>query len=90
MPSPGALGTGGRLHLRMALPGRSLGGGRGSLPDGVGKCQQIIRAWLLRRRGHGQTQDFPAPRNREGLGMLRTKIIGMWFRISGQRPQHCG
>lgn len=65
MPSTRSFGAGGRLHLRVAVPGWSFGGGRSRLPDRVGKCQQVIRARLLWRCGHGKAKDFPATRNRE-------------------------
>lgn len=90
MPSAGTFGTSGRFHLGVAVPGRGFSGGRSRLPDRVGKRQQIIRTRLLRCGGHSQAQDFPSTRNREGLCVLRAKIVRMRFRVRGQRTQDCG
>jgi len=74
----GATLTGGLLRLR----GQGCG-----VPHRIGKCQQIVRARLLRSGGHGKAHDFPAPRDGEGVRVLLAQIVAMRLRVGGQRTQ---
>ncbi len=91
----GSFSSGRCFQRRM---GTSLAGGRRRLgrqgsgvPDGIGQCQEVIRPRLLRRGGHGQAQDLPAPRDSKGISVLLAQIVTMGFRVRGQRTEdRCG
>lgn len=72
-----------------AFPGRWLRLGRqgSGIADRVGQGQEVIRSRLLRSGGHGQAQNLPAPRDREGISMLLAQIVTMGLGVGGQRSK---
>jgi hypothetical protein len=67
-----------------------LGGQRSGVPHSIGQGQEVIGARLLRGSGHGQAQDFPAPRDGEGPRVLLAQIVTMGFGVGGKRTEDCG
>ncbi len=67
-----------------------LGGQGSSIADCISQCQEVVRARLLRRGGHGQAENFPATGNGEGIGVLLAEIVTMGLGVGGQRPEDCG
>jgi hypothetical protein len=76
---------GAALHRRLL---RLVGQGR-SIPDGIGKGEQVIRAGLLGSGRHGQPQDLPAPRDGQGAGVLLAQIVTMRLGVRGERTEDC-
>jgi hypothetical protein len=76
---------GATLHRRLL---RLVGQGR-SIPDGIRKGEQVIRAGLLGSRRHRQPQDLPAPRDRQGACVLLAQIVTMRLGVRGQRTEGC-
>lgn len=58
------------------------------LPDSICQGQQIIGIRWRRHIRHGQSQNFPAPRHSQSVGMLGTQIVTVRLGIGGQRTQH--
>jgi hypothetical protein len=62
--------------------------GQPGIPDGVGKCQQIVGAWLGFLLD-GNSDHFPATGRRQCLRMRLAKVIAMGFDLICQRTQNC-
>jgi hypothetical protein len=75
-----------------AFAGRWLGLDRqgSGIADRIGQGQEVIRSRLLRSGGHGQAQNLPAPRDREGIGVLLAQIVTVGLGVGGQRPKDRG
>jgi hypothetical protein len=57
------------------------------IADGVGKCQQIVGAWLWLLLD-GNSDHFPATGRRQCLRMRLAKVIAMRFDLACQRAQN--
>ncbi|MDQ0869983.1 hypothetical protein QFZ70_002456 [Arthrobacter sp. V1I9] len=95
MAPSGPFGSGWCFESRMgaAFSGRRrrLGGQGSSIADCIGQCQEVVRARLLRRGGHGQAENFPATGDGEGISVLLAEIVTMGLRVRGQRTKdRCG
>jgi hypothetical protein len=79
-------GRGFERCVRPPLGGRRLPLDRqgSSVPDRVGKSQEVVRAGLLGRGGHGQAKNLPAPGNGEGISVLPAQVVAVGLRISRQ------
>jgi hypothetical protein len=77
-----------RMGTALGRQLRRLGGQGRGVPDCVGECEQVIRAGLLRRGRHGQSQDFPAPGDRQRIGVLFTKVVTMRLGVSSQGAEN--
>jgi hypothetical protein len=62
---------------------------RSGVPHSIGQGQQVIGARLLRGGGHGEPQDFPAPRHGKGACVLFAQIVTMGLGVRGQRAKDC-
>jgi hypothetical protein len=61
--------------------------GQSGIADSVGKCQQIVGAWLGLLLD-GNSDHFPTAGRRQCLGMRLAKVIAMWFDLVCQGAQN--